>query len=125
MAIVHGAFNVLGGLWPLLHLRSFEAVFGPKRDRWLEHTVGGLLVAIGFTQIEAGTRDQWRTARTLGIGTAATLLAIDAVYVPKRTIRWTYLLDAVEEIALIAAWKVTSTAPNLAASAGEQQQAAA
>ena len=47
MGKAHGAFNIVGGLWPLIHLRSFEAVFGPKVDRWLEHTVAGLLTTVG------------------------------------------------------------------------------
>ena len=27
----HGVANLVGGLWPLLHISSFEMVFGPKR----------------------------------------------------------------------------------------------
>jgi hypothetical protein len=29
---VQGWFNVVGGAWPLLSLRTFEAIFGPKAD---------------------------------------------------------------------------------------------
>lgn len=104
LARVHGAFNVAGGLWPLLHRRSFEAVFGPKVDRWLMQSVAGLLTTAGYTQCVAATDADWRHARRVGIGTAATLLAIDLVYVPKGRIRWTYLLDGAAEAALIAAW---------------------
>lgn len=113
MARAHGAFNMLGGLWPLVHLRSFEGVFGPKYDRWLEHTVAGLLVTVGYAQWRAGTDEDWPHARLLGIGTAGTLLAIDLVYVPRGRLRWTYLIDAAEEIALLAGWAVVSrrTAP--------------
>jgi hypothetical protein len=32
VARAHGVMNVVGGVWPLLHLHSFEAVFGPKID---------------------------------------------------------------------------------------------
>ncbi|MDO7867139.1 hypothetical protein [Nocardioides jiangxiensis] len=109
LARVHGAFNMAGGLWPLLHLRSFEAVFGPKADRWLEHTVGGLLTGLGWAQWQAGTPADWKHARRIGVATAGTLLAIDLVYVPQGRIRWTYLFDAAEEIALLAAWAAAST----------------
>lgn len=51
-------FNVVGGLWPLVHLRSFEWVFGPKTDVWLQQTTGGLLVSVGLDQLVA--------AKTLG-----------------------------------------------------------
>lgn len=118
VAQVHGAFNVAGGLWPLLHLRSFEGVFGPKADRWLEYTVSGLLAAVGYTQCAAATDADWPHARRIGVGTAATLLAIDLVYVPRGRIRWTYLLDAAAEAALIAAWAAASRSPERAAVSG-------
>jgi hypothetical protein len=51
LARLQGAANLVGGLWPLLHLKSFEAVFGPKTDRWLVKTVSGLLVVNGVTQL--------------------------------------------------------------------------
>jgi hypothetical protein len=50
----HGLFNVVSGLWPLMHLPSFEAVCGPKADRWLERTVAGLLLTNGVTQLRSG-----------------------------------------------------------------------
>lgn len=96
------------GLWPLLHLRSFEAVFGPKRDRWLEATVAGLLLSAGYAQWRAATDADWPHARRIGVATAATLLAVDVVNVPRGRIRWTYLLDAAEEVALIEAWRRVS-----------------
>jgi hypothetical protein len=111
MARLHGALNIWGGLWPLLHLRSFERVFGPKVDRWLVYTVAGLLTSIGYAQWQAATSENWRHARRLGIGTAGTLLAIDLVYVPRGRIRWTYLLDAAEEVIVIVAWLMTEPIP--------------
>ncbi|MDX3231720.1 hypothetical protein [Streptomyces sp. ME19-01-6] len=105
LAVAHGAFNVVGGLWPLVHLRSFEWVFGSKRERWLQHTVGGLLVANGVSQLAgAGSADRRASARTTGLTTALTLLAVDLAYVPKGRIRPTYLLDAVMEAGWITAW---------------------
>jgi hypothetical protein len=53
VAVAHGVFNVVGGLWPLVHLRSFEWVFGPKTDVWLQRTTGGLLVSAGLAQLAA------------------------------------------------------------------------
>src|SRR3954466_12104594 len=35
LAIAQGVFDVLTGAWPLLHMRSFTAVTGPKREHWL------------------------------------------------------------------------------------------
>jgi hypothetical protein len=108
MATTHGAFNVVGGLWPLLHRRSFEAVFGPKEDRWLMYTVAGLLTCIGYAQVRAATAEDWAHARRLGVGTATTLLLIDVVNVPRGRIKPTYLIDAAGEAALIVGWVLVS-----------------
>jgi hypothetical protein len=108
VAFAQGAANLVGGLWPLVHLRSFEAVFGPKADRWLVKTVAGLLVANGLTQLSSGRSDEaLMVARRLGIGTAVVLAAIDLVYVPAGRISPTYLLDAAVELGWIVAWSRT------------------
>ncbi|WP_282797765.1 hypothetical protein [Streptomyces sp. CC224B] len=105
LALAHGAFNVVGGLWPLAHLRSFTWVFGPKTDVWLQRTTGGLLVSAGLAQLAAATEPHGPAhARRVGLGTALTLLAVDLAYVPRGRIRPTYLLDAAMEVAWIAAW---------------------
>jgi hypothetical protein len=43
------AYYCLTGIWPLLHLASFEAVTGPKTDDWLVKMVGLLAAVIGAT----------------------------------------------------------------------------
>jgi hypothetical protein len=56
-----GLFYVVTGLWPVIHLRSFEAVAGRKRDRWLVQTTGALIAAIGVSLLVAA-RDRNRAA---------------------------------------------------------------
>jgi hypothetical protein len=104
VAVVHGAANIAGGLWPLVHLTSFEAVLGPKVDRWLVATVGGLLIVNGLVQVSNRTPGGITAARRLGIGTAAVLAAVDLVYVPKGRISPMYLVDAAVEVGWILAW---------------------
>lgn len=104
-AVAQGVFNIVGGLWPLVSLRSFEWVFGPKRDRWLEYTVAGLLCVNGAAQISAARAGEPVAARRIGQGTALTLLAIDLVFVPMGRIRWTYLIDAALEAGWLVAWR--------------------
>lgn len=105
VARAQGLFNVIGGAWPILSLRSFEWVYGKKRDIFLQKTVGGLLFSIGCVQLAAQESDEALAfARRLGIATATTLLMIDLVYIPKGEMRMTYLQDALSEIAWIAAW---------------------
>jgi len=105
LAVAHGSFNVVGGLWPLLHLRSFEWVFGPKTDVWLQMTTGGLLISAGVAQLAAAPGPQGPAqARRIGLGTALTLLVVDLIYVPKGRIRPTYLVDAAMQTAWLTAW---------------------
>lgn len=102
---LQGSFYVISALWPLIHMRSFEAVSGPKKDKWLVRTVSGLLVIIGMEQLRSpGNAAGMAVARRLGIGTAATLAAIDLVYAGKGRISKIYLLDAAVELSLIRSW---------------------
>lgn len=95
LARLHGAFNVVGGLWPLIHPRSFEAALGSKVDRWLVYSVAGLMMSVGTAQLTSRTDPaSVRQACRLGIGTALTLGGIDLAYVPRRRISPMYLVDA-------------------------------
>lgn len=105
LARAHGVFNLVGGVWPLVHMRSFEFVFGPKRDKWLVCTVAGLLVGVGWSQLRvAPTGEGVAYARRIGVAAAATLLTVELYYVPRGVIRPTYLVDSVLEAAWIRAW---------------------
>lgn len=111
LARAHGLYNVLNGLWPLLHMASFEAVSGPKADRWLVRTVAGLLVTVGAAQLAAGSSPAaLRQARLLGIGTAGTLGTISLLYGARGRISRIYLWDVPVEGAWAAAWAAARTA---------------
>jgi len=105
LALAHGAFFVTTGLWPIVHMRSFEAVTGPKLERWLVKTMGGLIAAIGGA-VAAGALDRRmpHSVRVLAATSAAVLAASDVIYVARRRISPIYLADAVVEIALASAW---------------------
>jgi hypothetical protein len=114
-----GIFYVATGLWPIVHLRSFEAVTGRKRDKWLVQTVGGLIAAVGGALLVGAFESRGRRAgeaasgaserpsrslRTLGITSAAVLASSDIYFVAKGRISPVYLGDAAVEAAMIAAW---------------------
>lgn len=105
LAIAQGAYYVLTGAWPLVHMRSFLAVTGPKRDLWLVNMVGALAAAIGLALLagaaEAGVSG---TLLVLAIASAAAFLAVDVVYVVRGVIRKVYLCDGAVQFVLIAAW---------------------
>ncbi|MBT2416356.1 hypothetical protein J7F01_18620 [Streptomyces sp. ISL-22] len=54
-----------------------------QTDDWLQQTTAGLLATSGWSLLRAPSgRAGLAQARRTGLGTAATLLAIDLVYVP-------------------------------------------
>ena len=96
------AYYIATGAWPLLSMGSFEAITGPKIDRWLVKMVGLLAASIGAS-IAVGLRNDEVTAesRALALTTAVSFFAIDSVYALKGRIRKVYLGDALVELALI------------------------
>ncbi len=111
IALGQGIYYLFTGIWPLLDIRTFQRVTGPKADLWLVKTVGVLISVIGGVLMLSGLRRRTTAEmRVLGLGSAAGLMAIDAVYVSRRRISPIYLLDAVAELALIALWKLRKPA---------------
>jgi hypothetical protein len=97
-----GIYYIATGLWPILNMRSFEMVTGPKRDKWLVKTVGALITAIGSTLLFSAAREpESETARNLGISTALALIGIDSIYSIRGTISKIYLMDAAVEAAIV------------------------
>jgi len=103
-----GLFYVVTGLWPVLHFRSFEKVTGPKVDKWLVRTFGGLVAAVGATLIAgAFERRRSRALAILGIGSAMALGTADVWFSLRGRISKVYLGDAAAEGAIAAAWALT------------------
>jgi hypothetical protein len=107
LAAAQAAYYLATGIWPLVHLKSFEAVTGPKVDRWLVKTFG-VLVAVTGAALAAGAGERRsRAAVVLGSGTALGLAAAEMVYVLERRISPVYLLDAAVELDIAGAWART------------------
>jgi hypothetical protein len=105
LAVAQGAFYLATGVWPLLHMRSFEAVMGEKTDDWLVETVGALLTVSGAEMLMAGLcRRVTPEIALLAAGSAGALAAIDVIYTARRVIRPVYLADAAVEVGLVGAW---------------------
>lgn len=110
LAIAQGAFYVLSGVWPILHLKSFEKVTGPKPEGWLVKTVGALVAVVGAGLLFAGLHRKRVSPelRIVAAGAAAALGAVDIVYPLKHRISKVYLLDAVPEAAIVIGWAIAS-----------------
>jgi hypothetical protein len=109
LSLGQGIFYLAAGVWPLLNMRTFERVTGPKSDKWLVKTAGALITAIGGALALAGaSRRVSPEIELLAVTSAAGLTAIDIVYVTKGRISPVFLLDAVAELALIGGWLAAS-----------------
>lgn len=111
---IQGLYFTLTGVWPLIDIRSFIAVTGPKTDNyltgregdhWLVMTVAVLIVAIGATLLFAA----WRGRNpveivVLAMASSIALTSIDVIYVVRETIPPIYLVDAAAEVVLLVAW---------------------
>ena len=106
LLVAHGLYYLLGGAWPVLSIRSFEAVTGPKKDKWLVKTTGLLVAVIGGTLARAAQAEKTGCElKFLAIGSAASLALVDIFYVSRRRIPPVYLCDALAELVLITAWR--------------------
>ena len=108
VALVQGIYFLVFGIWPLLHMKSFLAVTGPKTDLWLVKTVGLILAVIGAVLIIAQVNAEIYTSiAILAIGSALSLAVIELIYVAKRLISPIYLADAFVELILIGWWSLS------------------
>jgi hypothetical protein len=111
IALVQGCYFLALGLWPVLHIESFQKVTGRKTDLWLVRTVGVLVLAIGLGLISAGiARPVAPPAILTAMAAALGLLVIDLLYVLRRTISAVYVVDALLEAGFLAWWIIRLTA---------------
>ena len=106
LAITQGIFFAASGLWPIVSLRTFEKVTGPKPEGWLVQTVGGLITVVGATLVAAGSRRRVTPEiELLGAGSALALATVDVVFAGlRRRISPFYLLDAANELTIFGVW---------------------
>ena len=107
---LQGAYYLLTGLWPLVHLPRFEAVTGPKVDDWLVHMVGLLAVVIGGT-LALGTangRSSTLEVIVLASSSALAFAGIDLWYGLKGQISPVYLADALVELVFVGLIALTA-----------------
>jgi hypothetical protein len=97
-------YYFITGLWPILNIKSFMEVTGPKADIWLVKTVGFLILSISFTLATAVFKSEIkRQTIVLAISSAIFLAGIDIYYSMENIISRIYLGDAFIQLVLIAA----------------------
>ena len=102
--VAQGAYYAATGLLPFASRRAFEAVTGPKREWWLVQTVGLLVTVVGGALVSGAVRRR-TSPELLAVagGSAASLAAIDVVYVARGRIAPSYLADAAVQLGLLGA----------------------
>ena len=111
-----GLYFLATGLWPIVHIESFQWVTGPKTDHlptgregdhWLVMTVSVLIVAIALSLLTAALRGSASIEiLVLAIASACVLTGIDVIYALRGVIPPIYLADAALEIGFIGIWSM-------------------
>ena len=107
LALAHGAYLVFIGAWPLLHLKSFAKVTGPKPEGWLAKAVGACLANVGIQLIGSALRGGHvrREVRSLAVRMAMTFAAFDFYYAGvRRRISPVYLGNGAAQLLFAMLW---------------------
>jgi uncharacterized membrane protein len=100
-------YFIVTGIWPLISMKTFLIVTGPKTDLWLVQTVGILILVIGLTLLYASIhRVRNSPIIFLAIASSLALAIVDITFYLNGTIGSVYLLDAGLEFLLILLWIV-------------------
>jgi hypothetical protein len=102
LAAAQAGYYLATGALPLVSMRAFEAVTGPKRDDWLVKTVG--LLAVGFGALLARDAARGRPDPGIGLAGALPFAAASLWYGGTGRVSRVYLADAALELAFVAGW---------------------
>lgn len=94
---VLGFYYVMTGLWPVVHIRSFQMITGPKVDKWLVKMVGLLAFCSGvvFLYSSIGSAIIPAEIVLLAVLNILAFMMIDIWYILRKIISPIYLVDAV------------------------------
>jgi hypothetical protein len=106
LALAHGAYLLAAGVWPVLHLRSFAKVTGPKPEGWLSKGVGMSWANLGAALVAAGARGKVsQELRLVAASTALSVAGMDFWYAGvRRRISPVFLVNGLVELGFAAAW---------------------
>ena len=96
------AYYGITGILPLLSMPLFEAITGPKRDRWLVQMVGLLATSIGVSLwLSSLAENEESASLALSCSSALAFAGIDITHVCRRRISPIYLADAAVELLIV------------------------
>ena len=114
LCVTQGIFYVATGVWPIVHLRSFEAVTGPKLEGWLVKTVGALIAVVGGIAITVASAAAYAIENSSWIGGGTLLLRLKTRGSPAEvaTGEFTSDLSVSSSFVVLPIPKVNFPAPN-------------
>ena len=103
--MAQGGYYVVSGLWPLIHMRSFTTLTGPKTDLWLVQAFGLLVAALGAVFLTRGLSAKADAATSqFGLAASSALVAIDVWFFLTGAISSVYLADGAAQLLLASGW---------------------
>jgi hypothetical protein len=98
-------YYLLTATWPLVHIKSFMVVTGPKIDTWLVKTVAVLILVIAICFIgQLLIKGLSLPVIVLAISCCIGLILIECYYVSTGVISRIYLVDAFLHVLFLVAW---------------------
>lgn len=95
---IQAVYFFITGIWPILHIKSFMKVTGPKTDTWLVKTAGTLICCIALTLFSALYSGALPLpVIVLSSSASFSLMFIDIYYSLTGRISLIYLVDALAE----------------------------
>jgi hypothetical protein len=105
LVISQSTYIFITGAWPIIDIKSFMMVTGPKTDIWLVKTVGALLIPVALTMISfLRCKNDRYPAMILGAGIAISFICVDTYYALTDVISNIYLADAAAESIFLVGW---------------------
>ena len=104
---VQGIYYLITGIWPLVSMKTFLIVTGPKTDLWLVLVVGSLIFINGATFLFSALFQKRNIAIALLAAAMALALAVlEIIFYVKGIISAVYLLDSGLELCVFILWIV-------------------
>jgi len=102
---LQGLYFIITGIWPLVHIESFQYITGYKTDIWLVKTVGILILPYSVLCFYTIGNTKRNTAIAIvNFMCCLGLAGVDLYYYLKGIISWVYLIDFALEMIFSIYW---------------------
>lgn len=94
-----GSYYLITSVWPLINFESFEAVVGPKPDRFQFFTTALLILIIAVSLLLSVGRQKTRAIKLLALGTPIVFIVVEMWF--RESIRSVFMLEAILEAGIL------------------------